>query len=202
MIRRRKEESNQPGTEMTETSIFSRRRQGGFPILLIIVCSLVIIYCTFFATTFESIEAMKKKSPLKVKQNSIQKNSGSAASDKTYTNTENDDCNSFDHGDISSTNPDLQSIFNCNSDHGKCKWHFPAKFFDVKCGVGREYVNDKEIIRRMHENRTLWLDGPPIVIPWASITPETNAHTYRKEPYPAHNLSMTHVHKTGGVSEM
>ena len=109
------------------------------------------------------------------------------------------DCASFDHGDTSPAT-DIKSLFNCNSKEGKCKWHYPAKFFDEHCGIGKDYIDQIQTLKDLHEKKELWLNGPPIIIPWAAITPQVNNHKYRKEPYPTHNISMTHVHKTGGTS--
>ena len=50
-------------------------------------------------------------------------NAASGADDKTYTDVDPEiDCYSFDHGDTSPT-PGVESLFNCNSEKGKCKWH-------------------------------------------------------------------------------
>lgn len=128
------------------------------------------------------------------------KNKFALMKDKTYSDIDPDsDCSSFDHGDTSPSK-DVKSLFNCNSKESKCKWHFPAKFFDKTCGIGKEFFDGIEIIKDLHEKNELWLNGPPIVIPWAAITPACTAHKFRKEPFPTHNLSMTHVHKTGGTS--
>jgi hypothetical protein len=129
---------------------------------------------------------------------------GVEADDQTYTDVDPEiDCHNFDHGDTSPT-PGVESIFNCNSEHGKCKWHYPAKFFDETCGVGKNFVDHIRTLKELHKNRTLWLSGPPIVLPWVSMTPRLDsnpsAHKFRQEPYPVHNISMTHVHKTGGTS--
>ena len=109
------------------------------------------------------------------------------------------DCKSFDHGD---TSPEegLDSIFNCNSEFARCKYHYPAKFFDPDCGIGKAYVDEVEVLKQLHAERKLWLNGPPIVIPWASITPKATTSKFHPEPFPTHNISMTHVHKTGGTS--
>ena len=109
------------------------------------------------------------------------------------------DCKSFEHGDTSPTE-DVESIFNCNSEYGNCKWHYPAKFFDAECGIGKDYVDQVEVLKKLHAERQLWLNGPPIVIPWASITPRVVKSKFHPEPFPTHNISMTHVHKTGGTS--
>jgi len=50
---------------------------------------------------------------------------------------------------------------------------------------------------------TLWKRGPPIVLPWVSLHPgikPNGKHPGRTLPLPLHNLSMVHVHKTGGTS--
>ncbi len=204
MVRRRKD--NPTKTTMQTPTNSNRRRQGKFPILILVVCSVVILYCTMFLTTFDSIGSKQLRSKQQKTQNNTEAAStkGStltAASDKTYVSkvTSANECKTFDHGDTSPT-PNIKSLFNCNSEEGKCKWHYPAKFFDPFCGIGKDFVEEVQLLQTMHKNRTLWLDGPPIVIPWLALDPGVTAHTYRKEPYPVHNLSMTHVHKTGGVS--
>jgi hypothetical protein len=110
------------------------------------------------------------------------------------------DCNDFDHGDISSLD-NVTSIFNCGSKSGTCRWYYPAKFLDKYCGIGKEFVSDLQYMKELYDSRRLWLSGPPIVIPWASIKPENmRPNPHRPGPWPRHNLSMTHVHKTGGTS--
>lgn len=80
-------------------------------------------------------------------------------------------------------------------------WYFPAKFLDETCGVGKEFVPELNHMKELYDSRKLWLRGPPIVIPWASIKPENmRKNQYREGEWPRHNLSMTHVHKTGGTS--
>jgi len=52
-------------------------------------------------------------------------------------------------------------------------------------------------------NRTLWIGGPPIVLPYASLHPGIKPNGKppgRTIPLPNHNLSMIHIHKTGGTS--
>lgn len=48
----------------------------------------------------------------------------------------------------------------------------------------------------------LWKGGPPIVLPWVSLHPGIKpiGSPGRTIPLPLHNLSMVHVHKTGGTS--
>jgi Sulfotransferase family. len=110
------------------------------------------------------------------------------------------DCDDFDHGDVSSLD-NVTSIFNCGSESGTCSWYHPARFLDKYCGIGKEFFSDVEYMKELYDSRQLWLSGPPIVIPWASIKPENmKPNPYRPGPWPHHNLSMTHVHKTGGTS--
>lgn len=92
------------------------------------------------------------------------------------------------------------SIFNCGSSHGLCTWYYPAKFFHPQCGLGKEYINWLQHMEEQRMAKTLWPGGmPPIVLPWASLSPDLKPN-FRSEPFPRHNLSMIHVHKTGGTS--
>ena len=115
-------------------------------------------------------------------------------------NVEPVDCNKFDHGDFSSLEG-VDSMFNCGSESGQCNWFFPAKFFH-ECGLGSKYMSHIAEMKRQYDAQELWLSGPPIVLPNCNIVPER----MRKNPYKPdqnwtrHNLSMTHVHKTGGTS--
>lgn len=109
-------------------------------------------------------------------------------------------CSDFDHGDISHLG-NLTSIFNCGSESGTCQWYYPAKFLDSSCGVGKEFASQLDYMTELYNSRELWLSGPPIVLPSASIVPETmRPNPYKDGPWSRHNLSMTHVHKTGGTS--
>ncbi len=207
MIRRKKED-NHTQSSMSPSASHQSRRPGKVPILLTAaVCSVAVIYTSFFMSTFDSIDTGDKGLTPKPKGNRSSTSSlrkYAPATDKTYKPKKTKSggsvsCSAFDHGDTSPT-PGIQSMFNCNSEEGTCKWHYPAKFFDGTCGIGKDYVGEIKTLKEMHENRTLWLDGPPIVIPWVSLNPGVKFDQFRKEPYPVHNLSMTHVHKTGGVS--
>lgn len=112
------------------------------------------------------------------------------------------DCKTFDHGDITPLE-DVESIFNCGGKNGTCHWYYPAKFLDQSCGVGKEFNTGMKEMKKLYDDRELWLSGPPIVLPYAKIIPEkmkmpNNKHTGK--PWTRHSLSMTHVHKTGGTS--
>lgn len=41
---------------------------------------------------------------------------------------------------------------------------------------------------------------PPIIMPSVSLDPSTPTGRTRKDPFPRHNLTLAHVHKTGGTS--
>ena len=110
------------------------------------------------------------------------------------------ECADFDFGDTSPAE-NVTSIFNCGSVEGRCAWYYPSRFFDKKCGIGKEFQSELEYMEKLHEARQLWPNGPPIVIPWVSLNPSLNCGPFRDgELFPRHNLSMTHVHKTGGTS--
>ena len=115
-------------------------------------------------------------------------------------NNDDPECANFDYGDTTPA-ANVTSIFNCGSEEGRCYWHFPAKFFNEKCGIGKDFQSELEHMEDLHKQRKLWQSGPPIVIPWISINPTLDPGKFRNgEPFPTHNLSMTHVHKTGGTS--
>ncbi len=86
---------------------------------------------------------------------------------------------------------------NCES-----HWYYPAKFLDKTCGTGKEFNAQINKMKELYDARTLWLSGPPIVLPWARIDPEYMRYPnkFTNKPWTRHNLSMTHVHKTGGTS--
>jgi hypothetical protein len=111
-----------------------------------------------------------------------------------------DSCSDFDHGDISHLK-NLTSIFNCGSESGTCEWYYPSKFLDSTCGVGKEFSSQLDYMKEVYDAKELWLSGPPIVLPWASIIPaDMKPNPFKDGPWNRHNLSMTHVHKTGGTS--
>lgn len=115
-------------------------------------------------------------------------------------NTSNDECVGFDAGDISPT-VNVTSIFNCGSTKGMCRWYYPARFFHKECGVGRKYSHLLDMMEEMRLNKTLWAKMPLIILPTASMHPEMKkGHRHDDDPFPRHNLSMTHIHKTAGTS--
>jgi hypothetical protein len=81
-------------------------------------------------------------------------------------------------------------------------WYHPAKFLDKSCGVGKEFMPQLNRMKELYDSKQLWLSGPPIVLPWASIVPENMRYPnkFTGKPWKRHSLSMTHVHKTGGTS--
>lgn len=110
-------------------------------------------------------------------------------------------CKSFDYGDQTPA-LNVTSIFNCGSEGSTCRYWYPAKFFDKKCGVGREFHSQLMHMNDLFESKELWLSGPPIVLPWASIIPSKMKVPPVRQglSWQRHNLSFTHVHKTGGSS--
>jgi hypothetical protein len=110
-------------------------------------------------------------------------------------------CKKFDYGDQTPAQ-NVSSIFNCGSEESTCQYWYPAKFFDKKCGIGKEFNSQLKYMNDLFESKELWLSGPPIVLPWASIIPsKMRASSARTGlPWQRHNLSMIHVHKTGGSS--
>lgn len=225
MIRRRRDTSPRSNMNNQDTST-GRRRTGRLPVFIasFLTLSIIVLFSVFFMSTLDVTKSGGRGSEIKEKAsagfNSDDENHDESgrvdsrtkssrlpkkrlftpAKDRTYTNAaEGSDCESFDHGDTSPT-PGVKSMFNCNSKEGECKWHYPARFFDESCGIGKDYMEHIDVIKDLHAKNALWLSGPPIVIPWAAITPQLDLHKFRKEPFPTHNLSMTHVHKTGGTS--
>lgn len=119
----------------------------------------------------------------------------------TVTNTaQTSTCNGFEHGDNTPLS-DVTSIFNCGSSSGKCHWFFPSKFLDTSCGIGKEFTSQLNRMKELFDSNELWTGGPPIVLPSASIVPENMVvNPFRDGPWPKHNISMIHVHKTAGTS--
>ena len=91
------------------------------------------------------------------------------------------ECVNFDHGDPTSTNTSIDSIFNCDSPSGKCKWYHPAKFFHPVCGVGSKYAYLLDDVEAMRLNTTLWHEMPPIIVEWVSLSPEKRPMRRRKQ---------------------
>lgn len=109
-------------------------------------------------------------------------------------------CDSFDYGDVT-PEPNVTSIFNCGSEEGRCKWFYPAKFLDEDCGIGREFHSNIEYMDSKRQKGELWQRGPPIVLPWVSLSPKVSYNMNgRTEPFMRHNLTFVHIHKTGGTS--
>lgn len=206
MLRKRKDNEVIYSLELSGTKMSRQgRKRTPFMIITVIIFAVVVgfYFFTFTSSTLnlDNTESKTNQSVPKYDSSYIRGSSPQGAVDKTYTQSNEvlDSCATFDHGDTTPV-AGLDSVFNCNSEYGKCKWYFPARFFDKSCGIGRDYTGHIDILKDLHQKRLLWLDGPPIVLPWASITPDVIAHQFRKEPFPTHNISMTHVHKTGGTS--
>lgn len=107
-------------------------------------------------------------------------------------------CDAFDHGDGAPASA-AASPFNCGAAGGACAWYHPARFLDRACGVGRDYHPLlEEAERRRRENR-LWGGMVPILLPSVSLSPDVQ-RTAGSTPFPRHNLTLIHVHKTGGTS--
>lgn len=179
-------------------------------------CILLLIIVVAFYTVFEvnvlddniSHDTLESVSSSPALQNNEMPNSNASYVNKEFHSKrpsidrtkDVSGCDDFDHGDVSSLD-NVTSIFNCGSESGTCSWYYPEKFLDKKCGIGKEFVSDLEYMKELYDSRQLWLSGPPIVIPWASIKPENmKPNPHRPGLWPRHNLSMTHVHKTGGTS--
>ncbi len=200
MITRRRKDTTTGLLEMDCNSTPSRRKPTKLPVVLGISFSVAVVMFVAYMNKMIGTDLPSQDPVDNEFFRGKSKQMGVVANDKTYSNSDpNSDCSKFDHGDTTPAK-DVKSLFNCNSEEGKCKWHFPAKFFDKTCGIGKDFVDEIEVLKDLHGKQELWLNGPPIVIPWAAITPSVTAHQFRKEPYPTHNLSMTHVHKTGGTS--
>lgn len=110
-------------------------------------------------------------------------------------------CKNFDYGDQTPA-LNVTSIFNCGSIESTCRYWYPAKFFDRNCGIGREFNQQLKYMDDLFESKELWLSGPPIVLPWVSIDPSKMKESAARKglPWQKHNLSFSHVHKTGGSS--
>ncbi len=142
----------------------------------------------------EEVKIVDKKEEEEVKEKIVE-----PSSIRISTTASEAECENFDHGDNSPA-PNVTSIFNCGSEAGTCHWYFPAKFFHP-CGMGKEFIPQINDMKERYDNETLWLNGPPIVIPYATIDPNKMRSPNRfNGPWVRHNISMTHVHKTGGTS--
>jgi len=104
----------------------------------------------------------------------------------------------------------IHSIFNCNSQEspsadkvltGRCKWFFPNHFFNETCGDGHSYRSQLQYLQIMQRNGSLWPYMPSIFLHTVSLHPHMEwKWSYRNEPFQTLNLTMIHVHKTGGSS--
>lgn len=123
---------------------------------------------------------------------------------RTFKTQSSDDCLQFDHGNISHHHlPNVTSVFNCNSSSGKCKWFYPAKFFDVSCGIGKKHSSVLEYMERQRINKSLWVNSPPIILQRVSLHPGIKPNgkpPARTTSLPTHNLTMLRVHKAGSSS--
>ena len=118
----------------------------------------------------------------------------------TEPSTKDGNCDKFKEGDTSPLE-NVDSIFNCGSASGKCHWFYPGKFLHASCGIGKEFTPQVNRMKYLYKKDNLWIAGPPIVLPTAKIVPENmRINPFREGPWPRHNLSMIHVHKTGGTS--
>jgi len=169
-----------------------KKRNNRYHFITAIVLATVVLYVTLLYNSSSSPSFTAKDYSFL--------NSIVIPSEPISPNIEN--CELFDNGNINPINPNITSIFNCNSKYGECQYFYPSKFFHSKCGIGKVYAKDIEYMETLRRRKQLWMNGPPIVLPWVSINTKTTKinKQVRKVPFRTHNISMVHVHKTGGTS--
>ena len=96
-----------------------------------------------------------------------------------------------------SSDPSRDSIFNCHSSHGKCKYFRPSHFFS-SCGKGKEMKKSLEQMKHMHRDGSLWSGMPPIIMPYLRL--DTRMQMKSGKFFDRCNLSLIHVHKCAGTS--
>jgi hypothetical protein len=116
----------------------------------------------------------------------------------------------------------IQSPFNCFLPNAKCKYYYPANFFDTSCGIGKEYSHYLKTLEEKRLNRTLWNFMPAMGYPTLTlnytclqngkhfsngVTPTTSDSLHDIGPHYTgdtvcitERLSFLHVHKVGGTS--
>lgn len=174
--------------------------RGSFACVLLLVL-IVGFYTQLFVKTLDDWNNTYELTEMTRDQSTMQQNN---TLDKFHDRSADNlgpDCENFDHGDQTPAS-NVTSIFNCGSKESSCRYFYPAKFFDPKCGLGREYAEQVAYMNNLFEAKELWLSGPPIVLPWVSIDPDRMKVSAVRNglPWQRHNLSFTHVHKTGGTS--
>lgn len=116
----------------------------------------------------------------------------------------------------------IQSPFNCFLPDSKCKYYYPANFFDASCGIGKEYSHYLTTMEEKRLNGTLWNFMPAMGFPTLTLNhaclqdgkhssigtkPQTSDVLHDIGPHYDDNttciterLSFLHVHKVGGSS--
>lgn len=94
------------------------------------------------------------------------------------------------------------SIFNCHSHNGKCKYFRPSHFFHHKCGLGYKYFHLLQEMDSLREKKLLWPMQPPIPLCYLSLTPDMMYLSDTTTTSPKHQINLTfiHIHKNGGSS--
>lgn len=191
---------------MTRVKRMKQERSRTTSIFLLVIASCIGVLVTNLQKVKDADKYTNNVNKFEAKLNDASRTEGMLKNpiemlDNPIVRVNNDPlCADYDFGDTTPA-ANVTSIFNCGSEEGRCYWYFPARFFNEECGIGKEFQSELEYMERLHKERKLWPNGPPIVIPWASISPRVDSGTFRNgEPFPMHNLSMTHVHKTGGTS--
>ena len=182
------------------------RRSGAYFVTIAVVNLLVAFYTSLQISTLD--DSNSTINPVEVELKSLQdepqnaqENTATANNNEIIPKSVESSCSSIDHGDVRPMDVNVSSIFNCGSKSGSCHWYFPAKFLDASCGIGKEFQLELNHMKNLYESKSLWIGGPPIILPSVRIEPQhMRANQFKEGPWSKHNLSMVHVHKTGGTS--
>lgn len=118
---------------------------------------------------------------------------------------------------------EIQSPFNCFLPESKCKYYYPANFFD-KCGIGKQYAHFLSTAEEKRINGTLWVRMPSMGFPTLTMKGaclvdgkhvsegvitapsirdsliDIGPHSHGNKTCITERLSFLHVHKAGGTS--
>jgi len=56
----------------------------------------------------------------------------------------------------------VSSLFNCDLSDAKCRYFYPANFFEERCGLGKEFRHFLYTMEAMRKNESLFRNGPYI----------------------------------------
>jgi len=184
----------------------SRRLGAYFVIIAVVSLAIAFSISLQISTLDNSNNTIINSVELEVKSvhdepQNAQEDVATAANNEIIPKSDETSCSTFDHGNVSPLDENVSSIFNCGSNSGSCHWYFPAKFLDASCGIGKEFQPELKHMKNLYDSKSLWIGGPPIILPSVRIEPQLmRVNQFKEGPWSNHNLSMVHVHKTGGTS--